>query len=132
METDTSTFLAALSSILTVVSVLYGLWFRDIEEIRELDSEAYLGGKRAKISGCFWAKLLPLFLISLVTALLFLPHCLALLAVSINLIRDGEAAFDPVKSAFLFLEALLLYLALRLIPGMCDITRLLRHAQKSP
>jgi hypothetical protein len=120
-------YFTALSSILTVVAVLFGLWYSDIQNIRELPvSERLEDNKPAekKITQCLRVKVVPLFIISLLTGLLFACPALGILIESVTYIISGSAVYDPSRAAFVFLVVLMFFLAFLLGKDIWCLRRL--------
>jgi hypothetical protein len=114
-------YFSALTAILTVVGVLYGLWYNDIQNAIKSSREPHPGQYKAAIKNCKNSKVLPLLIISAVSVVAFLPVFIEIICSSFKYIIQGNAGYDPAKAIFLFLVALLLFLAVVMCIDLCKL-----------
>jgi hypothetical protein len=112
-------YFSALSAILTIIGVLYGLWYNEIQQIKKLGNSEHPENKLTKeeISGCIYSKLFPICLISFFTVALFAKDVIQIFISSFLVISSGidNTTYDPVQAVFVFLVILILFLCILLI-----------------
>jgi hypothetical protein len=112
-------YFSALSAILTVVGVLFALWYGDIQKVIESDENPE--DIEEDIINCIKSKIIPLFSISAVSVLVFLPVVKKMICDSVEYMTSGNAVYDPAKAIFLFLVVLLLFLAIVMCIDLCKL-----------
>jgi len=118
-------YFSALSALLTVSGVFYGLWYGEIQRLKK--SQDKWEDSKDEILSCIWGKCVPLLIISLGTLLLFLYPVFDIVLNSIRFVISRNAVYDSEKAVFLFLVAI--------IAGLCvlslkDIHALYRKKSK--
>lgn len=104
--------ISALSSILTIVAILFGLWYPDIKHAIELKLSKHPEDNKLPIKNIrniMSYKAVPLLVINFIAFIIFLPDGLSILFDSAKLVlSDIPCAYDSTKMAFI---AMLLLLA---------------------
>jgi hypothetical protein len=103
--------LSALSLLLAVIGVLYGLWYREILDVIGTpvpDHPENRRGPYLKVKEILLSRALPLSVASASVALVFLPPSIALISESISqysrLGGRNLAHYDPIGTAFCLVE----------------------------
>jgi hypothetical protein len=106
MEIDT--YIMALTSILTVLGVLFGIWYNEIQTAKNYLDEDHIEDYEKDINGCLIFRILPLFIISLFTAIIFIFPTIEIINSSWQYFKKDNWTYDPIKATFLFLEFLII------------------------
>jgi hypothetical protein len=116
--TQASDLLAAGSLILTVLAVLYSIWYPNVQAklslvlpVQAEDAQPKLKEIRAVLT----EQMIPLFIASLLTTIIFLPKAIGVLWGTVDdLSGHGFSAFsnyDPIQATFVFVVACTGFLA---------------------
>jgi hypothetical protein len=101
---STGDLLSAASLLLTVVSILYGLWYPEIIKAIETEVPSHPQNRvkpHKEVSAVLWYKAIPLAIIAAPFGLIFLPDAVAVVCRAIRiLISSGEGGYDAVETAF--------------------------------
>lgn len=104
-----SDLLAAASLLLTVVAVLYGLWYSEIARVLDIrpnphpeDNRAYVRDVRNIVRG----RARPLVLAAATVVVVFAPDALRTISRSLSRIGDGHYRYDAVSTAFVLVVLL--------------------------
>jgi hypothetical protein len=118
-------YFSALSAIVTIIGVLYGLWYNEIQRIKKAGNTGHPENDLSKgeISGCIHGKLFPVCLTSFITVALFAKDAIQICISSFLVISSGidTTVYDPVQAVFVFLVILLLFLC---ISSIRDIVKM--------
>ena len=119
--------ISALSSILTIVAILFGLWYPDIKHAIELklskhpeDNELPIKNIRSILS----YKAIPLLVINFSAFIIFLPNGISILFDSVKLVlSDIPCTYDSTKMAFIVMLLLLAGLSTILVIDIKELKK---------
>lgn len=119
--------ISALSSILTIVAILFGLWYPDIKHAIELklskhpeDNELPIKNIRSILS----YKAIPLLVINFSAFIIFLPNGISILFDSVKLVlSDIPCTYDSAKMAFIVMLLLLAGLSTILVLDIKELKK---------
>ncbi len=113
---NTTDVLTASSTLITVIAILYSLWYYDIDKYsrKELPKhEADRTTIRLTIKSILISKLIPLMLINTFYFIIFLPESINYVIKSISLFSSGSpCSFDPIIVSIIFMSILSLILVI--------------------
>ena len=114
-----SDLLSASSLLIAIAAILFSLWYSEIEKALKVVPKKYRADNVApgvSVSAILFLKALPVAVMALAIAAIFLPDALKLVNESFKAFRDlGLDAFkkyDAVKTAYCFVTALSIVLAI--------------------
>lgn len=103
--------ISALSSILTIVAILFGLWYPDIRAAIDLKLSNHSDDNKPlerTIKNAMNYKAYPLLIINVITLLIFLPDGVKILYDSFQLALSGTPyVYDSSRAAFIVMLLLL-------------------------
>lgn len=116
---DNINTLSAISTIITVIAILYSLWYSEIDKMTNLSMsrfESDRSQKRKEIDQVLKSKSIPLIIINAIFFIIFLPESIKLIIISFkNVISGFSCSFDSIIASIIFiniLSFLLLYLSI--------------------
>lgn len=114
-----SDLLSASSLLMAIAAILFSLWYSEITKALDIIPKRYKEDNvaaRATVSGVLLSKALPVALMALIIAAIFLPDTINLIGESLNTLCElGGGAikrYNAVKTAYCFVSLLSLTLAL--------------------
>lgn len=114
-----SDLLSASSLLMAIAALLFSLWYSEITKALDIIPKQYKEDNvaaRATVSGVLLSKALPVALMALIIAAIFLPDAINLIGESLNTLCElGWGAirrYNAVKTAYCFVSLLSLTLAL--------------------
>ncbi|ELK6657404.1 MULTISPECIES: hypothetical protein [Citrobacter] len=114
-----SDLLSASSLLMAIAAILFSLWYSEITKALDIIPKRYKEDNvaaRATVSGVLLSKALPVALMALIIAAIFLPDTINLIGESLNTLYElGGGAikrYNAVKTAYCFVSLLSLTLAL--------------------
>lgn len=123
--------ISALSSIFTIIAILFGLWYSDIKNTLEMVMPEHYEDKKPKkkiIKRTKLYKAIPLLVINLITFVLFLPDGIHILSNSMKrYLSDTLCSYDSIKAAFIMILLLLLGLSIVLINDIRMLNKKLKE-----
>jgi hypothetical protein len=126
-------YISVLTSLLTVAAILFGVWYTDIERALKIKISNPLDDKNKldEIRNTLRSKAVPLCVISLLTAFIFLPVFLETVFSFIKDITAHKAVYDPVKTSFLFFIILLFFIGITIIIKIVQLIKILKENNTS-
>ena len=113
-----SDLLSASSLLIAIAAILFSLWYAEIAKALEILPKAHKEDNvaaRATVSGVLLTKALPVAVMALAVAVIFLPDAVRLIRESLSTYQaSGIAAlekYDAVRTAYCFVTVLAVVLA---------------------
>lgn len=98
--------LSAASLLLTIVTVLYALWYQELTTVIEIDIPQHLEdrpGPLAKVKGVLFSRAIPLFLSSATISIVFVPDAITVFSEFLDRCTQSGATdtcvYSSVKAA---------------------------------
>jgi len=117
-----SDLLSSASLLLTLIALLYGLWYQEIVQAIDTDVPPQPKDFKApykRVRGVYWAKANPLLIATIVLTVVFAPESVKILVTSINEARNSGAAaiweYDAVSTSLLLVNLGSAFFAVHLI-----------------
>lgn len=101
--------LAAISTVITVIAILYSLWYQDIDKAISAqlpEHEADQEEPKKQLKSVLYNKSIPLFVVSLVFFFLYSPTSIKIMGESIEAFSSKNCTFDPIKASIIFINLL--------------------------
>lgn len=113
-----SDLLSASSLLIAIAAILFSLWYTEIAKALEITPKTHREDNvaaHATVSGVLLSKALPVAVMALSVALIFLPDAVKLAKDSLNTYQESGIAalekYDAVKTAYCFVTILSVVLA---------------------
>jgi len=138
MQVSVNDLLSGASLLLAVVSVLFGLWYAEIQKtIDTKNIPAHLEDRNPvikEIAATLSTKSIPLSLASLLVAMVFLPNSVLLIIKAIETIEQGGLVaalfqYNAVEAAFIAVELLAVALAIHTSTLLYKLGKLLKKVK---
>ncbi len=116
--------LSAMSAVITFIAILYALWYDDIEKVittRLPPSNEDAKELKRKNFKVLLYKALPLFIVSAIFFLMFLPNSVEILLSSIKVIQAGNYVYDSTNAAIVFIDILGLIFIILTFYNICKM-----------
>jgi hypothetical protein len=105
---SSSDILSASSTLITVIAVLYSLWYSDIDKYSHIELPKFEADRdplRKAIRGVKYSKVMPLLVINTFYFLIFLPESFfSFLQCLKNIDSDFSWSFDPIILSIIFMN----------------------------
>jgi hypothetical protein len=101
--------LSAMSAVITVIAILYTLWYDDIEKVMSSKlppAEKDRDLQKRQNRKVWFFRAFPLFIISAVFFLMFLPEVRTIVISSLTVLKTGTYVYNPIKAAVVFIDIL--------------------------
>ena len=120
--------IAALSAIMTVIAILYGLWYGDISRCANIKLPLHRPDQEpliVEIKRTRNLKAIPLIVVNSGMTIIFAPAVVQILVSSAKLLLKNQIActYDPPSAAFIFIVCISVLLDLSLIVDMRKMSR---------
>lgn len=104
-----SDIVSAMSTVITCITILYTLWYHDIETVLKTHlpkHEADQGVPRRSNRKVLWSKAVPLCIVSALFFVIFLPESITIVVNCIDAAKAGNISYDPIRTAIVFINLL--------------------------
>jgi hypothetical protein len=143
MQPTVNDLLSGASLLLAVVSVLFGLWYADIQKAIDLDMQTVPNHRKDRsdvVSAtrtAFWQKAVPLASAAALVALVFLPDAIILCVNAVRTIfdtglRSALGNYNAVQAAFVAVELITIALAAHSICRVVQLAVVLAKVSSDP
>ena len=116
--------LSAMSAVITVIAILYTLWYDDIEKVTSSklpQAEKDRNVQKSQNRKVWFFKAFPLFIISTVFFLMFLPEVGTIVISSLTVLKAGLYVYNPIKAAVVFIDILGLVFMILTACNICSM-----------
>ena len=118
--------LSAMSAVITVIAILYTLWYDDIEKVMSSKlppAEKDRDLQKRQNRKVWFFRAFPLFIISAVFFLMFLPEVGTIVISSLTVLKGGTYVYNPIKAAVVFIDILGLIFMILTLHNICKMRK---------
>lgn len=101
--------LSAMSTVITCITILYTLWYHDIETVLKTDLPKHKADQDAPRKAnrtVLRFKAVPLCIVSVLFFGIFLPESVTIVGSWICALKAGTYAYNPIQAAIVFINVL--------------------------
>ena len=104
-----SDILTSISTVITVIAILYSLWYQDIEKEIEKDLPEHKDDQiepKKRVKSVLFNKAVPLFVVSFIFFILYVPESIGIFQKSISAWISSSWVYDSTKISIVFINIL--------------------------
>lgn len=118
--------LSAMSAVITVIAILYTLWYDDIEKVMSSKlppAEKDRDLQKRQNRKVWFFRAFPLFIISTVFFLMFFPELCAIATSTVAALKAGTYTYNPIQAAIVFIDILGLVFMILTLHNICKMRK---------